>query len=46
MQPYIYLLCVCEVFQPDDDPMWMKLVAEMNTRDNIVALTAPYSFIL
>lgn len=40
------LLCVCEVFQPEDDPTWMKLVAEISTTDNIVVLTAPYSFIL
>jgi hypothetical protein len=36
----------CEVFQPEDDPMWMKLFAEISTRDNIVVLMVPYSFIL
>jgi hypothetical protein len=40
------LLCICEALQPEDDPMWLKLAAEINTRDNIVVLMDLYSFIL
>jgi hypothetical protein len=34
-----------KVFYPDDDPVWLKNVAEINTTDIIDMLTARYSFI-
>jgi len=48
------VLCVCYSSccmggtpqQPEHDPLCLKFFAEITTRDNVVKLTALYSFIL
>jgi hypothetical protein len=32
--------------QPEDYPLWLKLITEINTTDSLVVLTALYSFTL
>jgi hypothetical protein len=34
-----------KVFDPEDDPVWLKHAAEINTTDIIDVLTALYSFV-
>lgn len=34
-----------KVFEPEDDPLCLKCVANINTTDNVVVLTSLYSFI-
>jgi hypothetical protein len=34
-----------KVFYPEDGPLWLKHVAEINTTENIVVLMGLYSFI-
>jgi len=44
-QFYITFLCIFKVFYSEDEPLWLKHVAQINTMDNIVVLMALYSFI-
>jgi hypothetical protein len=43
---YINKVCVLKVHYPNDDALWLNLVAKINTRENIGLLVALYSFIL
>lgn len=45
MQFDTVLLCIFKVFQSEDEPLWLKHVAQINTMDNIVVLMALSSFI-
>jgi hypothetical protein len=44
VQLYIALAYVLIVFEPEDDPLWLKHVAEINSRpiENTAGLTALY----
>ena len=35
-----------KLFQPEDDPLWLKHISETCALDNILVLTALYSFTL
>jgi hypothetical protein len=46
MQIYIIGFYVLKVFWHEDDPVWLQNVAEINTTDNTVLLTALYTSVL
>ena len=46
MQLYIiFFFLLFKIFYPENDPVWLKHVAEINTTDIIDVLTVLYSFI-
>jgi hypothetical protein len=46
MQLYISILRVLKLFQPEDDRLWLKHVAEIGAVVDIAVLTAVYCFVL
>jgi hypothetical protein len=45
MQLYLTFLYVFKLLWPEDDPLWMKHIGEINTTENTDVLMALYSFI-